>query len=135
MSAFSYEVKREVKERAGGYVSEFSKRSDRPPEFIHKIHGRDPRLNVPENCILTNDMEHLAYHLYFYERAPEIGLSKKQNIWSINKIAERVTQFSYAKGLLHLYDEDLSACLNGWELYFEEQEQPLVMKQMLLQFS
>lgn len=131
MPSFSYEVKREVKNRANGYVSELSGRTDRPPEFIHKFHGRSPQLQVPENCILTNDMEHLAYHLYFYDNPQAIGLSKKTNTWSINQIAGRVTQFSYAKGLLGEYDQDLSSCLNGWDIYFQTQEKPIVIPQLL----
>lgn len=115
--AFSYETKKFVKTRIGNSHSELSKRTDRPFEYIHLIHGK--QYDKPEFCILTNDMEHLAHHLYWYDNPQKIGLTKSQNIWAINKIASRVTQFSFAQNRLHEYDEDISNCLNGWAIYYE----------------
>lgn len=122
--AFSYETKYAVTERMGRSPrSELSGRTDfERYEYMHLVHGKS--LDNPDNCKFVNIMEHLAYHLYWYDNPEAIGLTKQKNIWSIKQVTARVTQYLYENNRLHEYDEDLSSCLNGWAIYFEQNELP-----------
>lgn len=88
LGAFSSTSRRKILKR-DGYKSVLSGETDNL-EASHLDHSRDnPNYDHPSNGRTLTTKEHYLDH---YNRHGRNGLTKKQNIWALNKIWSRLTE-------------------------------------------
>ena len=121
-ASFGTEIKKEIKKKAK-HRSELSGENSRPLVCAHLRHrgGRPPSPYTERSSLgrLVTDIEHLAHHELFRGRAKLIGLTEKQNEWSIVELRERVIDYDNENNIYYKKTEQKyrNAQLKWIELY------------------
>lgn len=121
-ASFSAEIKKQIKNKAK-HRSELSRENSRPLVCAHLRHkgGREPSPYTERRSMgrLVTDIEHLVHHELFRGKERVIGLTEKQNEWTIAKLRERVLDYDNENNIYYKNTEQKyrDAQLRWIELY------------------